>query len=182
MDSRQTHDRSNRGRAGMLLFLAALVLMVVGPVVVEAQGGGDPTPVREVTDDEVNAISHELYCPVCENIPLDVCGTEACARWRAQVRTLLEQGASGDEVIAYFVRQFGDRVVGVPQDPTLNSLSWAVPVAAVILGVIIVGVVFARWRSGGEPDAAPPDDEDDDVASDDDDYRARLERELETLE
>ena len=28
-----------------------------------------PTP----SDDEVNAIARQLYCPVCENTPLDVC-------------------------------------------------------------------------------------------------------------
>ena len=27
------------------------------------------------TDDEVNAVARQMYCPVCENIPLDVCPT-----------------------------------------------------------------------------------------------------------
>ncbi len=30
------------------------------------------------TDDEVNRIAKQLYCPVCENTPLDVCPTQAC--------------------------------------------------------------------------------------------------------
>ena len=34
-----------------------------------------------VTDDQVNEIAREVYCPVCENTPLDVCDTQACADW-----------------------------------------------------------------------------------------------------
>jgi cytochrome c-type biogenesis protein CcmH/NrfF len=44
------------------------------------------------TDDEVNAIAKQLYCPVCENIPLDVCPTQACAQWRDLIREKLARG------------------------------------------------------------------------------------------
>ena len=47
---------------------------------------------RAVTDDQVNAIAQQLYCPVCENVPLDVCPTAACAQWRATIREKLEAG------------------------------------------------------------------------------------------
>ena len=47
-----------------------------------------PTP----SDDDVNRIAHQLYCPVCENVPLDVCGTQACAQWRELIREKLGQG------------------------------------------------------------------------------------------
>jgi cytochrome c-type biogenesis protein CcmH len=161
----------------LLVALALLPVMAAAPVY--AQGGGEP--VREVTADEVNEISSKLYCPVCENIPLDVCGTAACARWREQVRTLLEEGSSEEQVIDYFVEQFGERVVGTPLDPTLNFFSWAVPAGSVILGLIIVVVVFIRWRNPVdiEDDA---DDVDESIPGEDDDYRSRLERELRELE
>ncbi len=166
-------------RAARWVMALGLVVMLLGASVVLAQGGGETTPpsVREVTADEVNAISSKLYCPVCENIPLDVCGTQACARWRAQVRTLLEGGASEDEVITYFVDQFGERVIGTPQNPTLNFLSWSVPIAGVVLGVVAVGVIFIRWR-GQRGSAVRPAGESEEEATLDDDYRARLEREL----
>ncbi len=160
--------------------LAVLLLALALPLAALAQGGGDENspPVREVTDDEVNAVSKQLYCPVCENEPLDVCGTAACERWRAQVRTMLEQGASHEEVIDYFVEQFGQRVVATPRDPVLSLLSWAVPAAAVVLGLAIVGAVLIRWRFSSR--TARPTEEID--YEDDDDYRARLERELRMLE
>lgn len=157
-------------------WLVLVVVLLALPLTVYAQGGGDGQPIREVTDDEVNDISNRLYCPVCENVPLDVCGTQACVRWRAQVRTLLEQGKSEDEVIDYFVTQFGQRVVGTPQDPLLSLLAWAVPAGAVIVGAGVVAYALLRWRartaSPALPEAAA------EPQTPDDEYRARLEREL----
>ncbi len=163
--------------------IVAVGLLLGGPLIARAQGGGqDGAPVREVTADEVNRVSRQLYCPVCENIPLDVCGTAACARWRAQVRTLLEQGKTEQEVIDYFVAQFGQRVVGTPQDPVLNFLSWAVPLASVAIGVVVAGYALVRWRSLSGPVSPVTGDDGDEVAGVDDDYRMRLERDLRELE
>ena len=39
------------------------------------------------SDDEVNAIARKMYCPVCENVPLDVCPTQACMEWRELIRS-----------------------------------------------------------------------------------------------
>ncbi|NQS91637.1 MAG: hypothetical protein HQ574_04445, partial [Chloroflexi bacterium] len=60
-----------------LWIIIAVVVFLVSfiPGGVTAQGS-DPT------DDDVNAIAKQLYCPVCENIPLDACGTAACEQWR----------------------------------------------------------------------------------------------------
>lgn len=159
------------------LWLAALLLLVLAvPMVVSAQGGGDA--VRVITDDEVNEISSKLYCPVCENIPLDVCGTAACARWRAQVRTLLEGGSSEAEVINYFVEQFGQRVVGTPQDPLLSFLSWFVPALSVVGGLGIVGIVLLRWRRSAAVESGPIMEANTAYSEPLDDYHARLEQEL----
>ncbi|GAB4568907.1 MAG: hypothetical protein Kow0077_00520 [Anaerolineae bacterium] len=174
----------NRSSTMTRLLVVLFVALIVLPVAVAvAQGGGEGStpPVREVTADEVNAISKNLYCPVCENVPLDVCGTAACARWREQVRTLLEEGKSEEEVIDYFVTQFGERVVATPKDPVLNFFSWAVPAASVVVGLGIVGYVLVRWRKGqGAPRRPAAVDEPADHV--DDDYRQLLERELRDLE
>ncbi len=100
-----------------------------------------------VTDDDVNRVARQLYCPVCENIPLDVCGTQACAQWRDEIRLQLQAGKSEQAVIADFVARYGDRVVGTPQDPTLRGLSLVTPwlLSAVALSVALG--IFVRWRT-----------------------------------
>jgi cytochrome c-type biogenesis protein CcmH len=85
--------------------LALLVISFALVTVVSAQEVDPGT----ISDDEVNAIAKQLYCPVCENIPLDVCGTQACAQWRELIRGKLAAGWGEDEIKEYFVLQYGGK-------------------------------------------------------------------------
>lgn len=130
---------------------------------------------ENVSDDEVNAIAERLYCPVCENIPLDVCGTQACSDWRAEIRTQLEEGQTAQQIIDNFVARYGERVIGTPQDPTLRALSLVTPWVVGLLALLIAGLTFVRWRSNQMtvvPENTPK------VALTDEEYRARVERDL----
>lgn len=99
------------------------------------------------TDDEVNAVAKQLYCPVCPNTPLDVCETQACKDWRAQIRDQLAAGWSEKQIIDYFVTQYGERVLAEPQRGGFTSLVWVLPVIAVGLGLVVVGQILRSWRS-----------------------------------
>ncbi len=103
-----------------------------------------PTQGPVITDDQVNAIARQLYCPVCENIPLDVCPTTACAQWRGTIRELLAQGKSPQEVKDYFVARFGDRVLA---EPPRSGLSWIIYIIPPVLILAGAGfVVLLVWR------------------------------------
>jgi cytochrome c-type biogenesis protein CcmH len=138
-----------------------------------------PAAAQEaITDDQVNAIAGRLYCPVCENIPLEVCGTPACIQWRAEIRDQLAQGRSEAEIVDDFVQRFGDRVVGTPQDPMLRALSLATPWVIGLLAALVAVWTLLRWRRGSSSVAAQPEPE---VGSRDDDYyRSRIEADLAT--
>src|SRR5512135_2203004 len=82
-------------------------LIVVG--IVSAQGG-----TVQVTDDQVNAVAKRLNCPVCENVPLDVCETQACSQWRDLIRQKLAAGDKPEQIMAYFRATYGDRVLQSP--------------------------------------------------------------------
>jgi len=95
----------------------------------------------DVTDDEVNDIAGELFCPVCENTPLDVCPTQACADWRALIRTQLAEGRSAEEIKDYFAAQYGDRVLAEPPRKGFDLIIWLLPIAGVAIG----GFFFYRY-------------------------------------
>src|SRR5512139_9040 len=101
------------------LGIGIVVLVMLGWVQVAAAQDSSPVPV---SDDQVNAIAKQLYCPVCENTPLDVCPTLACAQWRDQIRQQLGQGWTEQQIKDYFVRQYGDRVLAAPPARGLNWL------------------------------------------------------------
>jgi cytochrome c-type biogenesis protein CcmH len=151
-----------------LLLLSALLVLALTliPRVAFAQG---PTP----TDDEVNRIAKQLYCPVCESTPLDVCPTEACRQWRDLIRTMLAEGKGEEEIKQYFVAQYGVRVLAEPPN---RLVTYLVPGVAILLGAFLLFRGLQMWMKPSttgvavekEPKAKPSQDP----------YIARLEEEL----
>ncbi len=126
------------------------------------------------TDDEVNAVAKKLFCPVCENVPLDVCPTVACAQWRATIREQLAAGRSEQQILDYFVQQYGERVLAEPSTRGLNVLVWVLPPLIALAGAGLY-VFFIRRLvapATAKPQTVPP-------TPIEDEYVARLERELE---
>ena len=160
----------------MVMVLSLLALPVL------AQDDETEAPVvREVSDDEVNEVAKDLYCPVCENTPLDVCPTKACADWRELIRTKLAAGETEQDVFDYFVLQYGDSALARPPKTGINFVLWLLPFVAVALGLVF----FARYMKGlrnDSPVEATTGTEVETAVSDQqlapDDYAARIEQEL----
>jgi cytochrome c-type biogenesis protein CcmH len=159
--------KPNSSRITFYTLLLALILAGLQAVPVSAQG---PTP----TDDEVNRIAKQLYCPVCESTPLDVCPTEACRQWRDLIRTMLAEGKSEAEIKQYFVAQYGARVLAEPPN---RLVSYLVPAVAILLGVILLARGFQMWLKPSPAANAGPEETRPDIPPADP-YVARLEEEL----
>jgi cytochrome c-type biogenesis protein CcmH len=157
---------------------------------------GQAQETRPPTDDEVNEVARQLYCPVCENIPLDVCPTQACAEWRDLIRLKLSEGWSADQIKAYFAQQYGDRVLAAPPARGLNWLVYVLPPLAILAGAYILFRVFKEWKQpapgpvvvnpaaagdAGEALAAHDGSIGPPGPTSDDPYVARLEEELKKL-
>jgi cytochrome c-type biogenesis protein CcmH len=153
----------------MLLLGIGLALVLVGRVSAE----------RMVTDDEVNAVAKQLYCPVCENIPLDVCPTQACIQWRELIRQKLAAGWSPDQIKQYFATQYGDRVLAIPPRRGLNWLVYILPPIAILFGGYLVYRTLRGMKTRPElpgVPGAPPQADSSSAAKDP--YLARVEEEL----
>ena len=126
----------------------------------------------EPTDDEVNAVAHQLYCPVCENTPLDVCPTQACAQWRATIKEKLAAGWTEQQIKDYFVQQYGERVLAQPSARGLNFLVWLLPPLGIIIGAAVFVYYLRQLRrpAPATTQASPAETEDE--------YAKRLEEEL----
>src|SRR5262245_15090099 len=119
----------------LIAMLATLASALIANIPVLAQG---PTP----TDDEVNRIAKQLYCPVCESTPLDACPTEACRQWRDLIRTMLADGKSEPEIKQYFVEHYGARVLAEPPN---RLVTYLVPAIAILLGAFLLFRGFQMW-------------------------------------
>lgn len=152
------------------------VLLFLLLVVFSGSGLAQSDAPQPPTDDEVNAIAREMFCPVCENTPLDVCPTQACAEWRELIREKLAQGWNEQQIKDYFVQQFGDRVLASPPARGLNWLIYIIPPLAFIIGAYILYRAFRSWKSNTTLPQPAPDQTAQNQGSDE--YIARLEEEL----
>ena len=98
-------------RFGLILSLLVLGLLVEINFPQSLVQSAIAQDTSAISDDQVNAIAKQMFCPVCENTPLDVCPTQACAQWRELIRQKLAAGWSDQEIKDYFVEQYGARVL-----------------------------------------------------------------------
>jgi len=167
--ARITHRASRKTVWGFVLLAAVLTSLLVAGIAA-AQGG-------TVTDDQVNAVAKKLNCPVCENVPLDVCETQACSQWRDLIRQKLSTGEMPQQIINYFQATYGDRVLQEPPRRGFTGLVWILPIVGLVAGVAILVVVLRRMTA--QP--ATVQVETPAVPESADEYRQRLERELEEM-
>ncbi|MCY4145443.1 MAG: cytochrome c-type biogenesis protein CcmH [Chloroflexi bacterium] len=162
-DCRQLACFAVRQRAAIFRPLASLLLGFVCALLASAQA----------SDNAVNQVAQRMYCPVCENIPLDECLTAACQEWKEEIRAQLAAGRSEQAIIDSFVARFGDHVVGVPVDPLMRALTIALPLLATALALGIGAVTFRRFAAGKQLPAAAAQRDRSEAA-----YRQRLEADV----
>jgi cytochrome c-type biogenesis protein CcmH len=168
--------RKARLSASLVLALTLSALLILGmPRQVASAQTSTPS------DDEVNRIAHQLYCPVCENTPLDVCPTEACRQWRDLIRQQLSEGWSEARIKQYFQDQYGDRVLAQPPASGLNWLVYVLPPIIILAGALFLFRALRTWTKSSEKGGAPQAEagaKRPRKASASDEYVARLEEEL----
>jgi cytochrome c-type biogenesis protein CcmH len=161
----------------ILLYVFILLVLAQAITVLPAHAQ-TPTPP---SDDAVNAIAHQLFCPICENTPLDVCPTEACKQWRELIRQMLAEGKSEAEIKQYFVDNYGARVLSAPPAKGFNWVVYVVPPVAFLAGVFLLVQAFRTWRRMAKESTAAAGSEVPPASTSnpsDDQYVARLEEEL----
>ncbi|HEX2697152.1 MAG TPA: cytochrome c-type biogenesis protein [Anaerolineales bacterium] len=139
----------------LCVFLAIVLAVLLAVQLNQRASAQAPTP----TDDEVNRIAHQLYCPVCENTPLDVCPTEACRQWRDLIRQQLSQGWTEDQIKQYFIEQYGASVVGEPPRTGLNWLVYVLPPLIILSGAFLLLRALRAWTKPSTVSAATQEPE-----------------------
>ena len=135
------------------LWTAGLLLLIALTSAALAQNNVPPTPTpvvkQPVTADDVNAIAKQMYCPVCENEPLDACRTAACQQWRAQIGQMLGEGQTEQQIKDYFMSRYGARVLAQPPAAGTSLLLYMLPIVGLIFGAVFVVWLLRRLRARG---------------------------------
>jgi len=129
-------------------------------------------------DNEVLRIAKGLYCPVCPATPLDVCSTQACVQWRDLIKQKLLAGENEEQIRAYFVAQYGERVLGAPPPEGFNLGAYLLPFLLLLAGGGALFFTLRDWvqsRAHASPETLTP-------AAMGSEYAARIAQELKERE
>lgn len=149
-------------RFGLALFILVLAIM---PITASAA-----SPAAD-------AIAKQLVCQCgCLSV-LNNCVHGECMV-RDQMYTVIEQklsqGQSAEQIIQYFVAQYGEQVLAEPPKKGFNLVGWITPFAAILAGGAVIALALKHWVKRDETSAA--------VAAEsnegDQKYREQLEKEL----
>jgi len=99
------------------------------------------------------ALGQELRCLVCQNQSIDDSNADLAHDLRVLVRERLQAGDSGEEVLAYLTRRYGDYVLLRPPVKPDTWLLWFGPPALLLLGG--GGLALALRRRSGERAVQP---------------------------
>ena len=123
--------------AGVFVAAALGVGMLASVGTVAGQSGGADAGGRTggYVEAEAQAIDRMLMCPVCPAESIDQAQVPLARQMRAQVRQLLSEGASRDDVLAWFRNRYGPGIVAEPPRSGFNLIAWIVPAVAVVGGL-----------------------------------------------
>lgn len=134
-----------------------------------------PTPdTSAISADRVNEVARGLWCPLCNGVRLDACELKACDQMKDMIAIKLAEGATDEEIRAYFLEQYGPQVFGQPPTEGFNWLAWILPVVGLIGGGLFLWLRTRRTIGSESPTAAVSAG----LAAPADDYSRKLEQEL----
>lgn len=108
-------------------------------------------------EDQVYAIARELMCPVCAGQTVAESNSQLAVQMREEIRVRLRRGESREQIIAFFVGQFGEAVLATPPRRGLGLAVWLAPVIAFVIGAAIL-VRFLQGARRRTPPAGSPDE------------------------
>ncbi len=126
---------------GLIAVLAALVL-ATGAIGKEAA----PLAEDEAVEKRLVKIAEELRCLVCQNESLAGSRADLAEDLRREVRGLIKQGRTDQEVKDFLVSRYGDFVLYQPPVKPTTWLLWGGPFLLLIVGVTAL-IAYLRRRS-----------------------------------
>jgi cytochrome c-type biogenesis protein CcmH len=135
-------------RAATRVGMAAAAILVIG--------GLFSAHAAPTLDDRIDAIAKDLMCPVCSGQTVADSNSQLAGQMRQIIRERLQAGQTREEIIAYFVAQFGEGVLASPPPHGGGLVLWLSLPVALVAGVFIIRHFIRRNAAASRPLPAPP--------------------------
>ena len=85
-------------------------------------------------EEKAQDLYRSLMCPLCAGQTLEQSQSEISNQMRALVREKLEQGATKEEIMQFFVERYGEAVLAAPAKKGFSLFVWIIPALAMVVG------------------------------------------------
>ena len=130
----------------------------------------------------ISEIADELICQCGCTMVLSNCTHAECSSRSAMTAIIeqkLAQGESNEQIIDYFVSQYGEQVLSSPPKKGFNLVVWLLPFAAMLAGGVVIYLSLKAWVRRGNRYQADTTGE---IEEEDEAYRRQLKEELDEFE
>jgi len=126
----------------MRKIISVVLLIYVWQVscLAQAPSTAQPLNTNPALEAQVNTISNELRCLVCQNQTIADSNADLAIDLKNQIRTQLTQGRTQAEILDYMVQRYGDFVLYKPPLKASTWFLWLGPF------VILLLAFFFLWR------------------------------------
>ena len=106
----------------------------------------DATPLADdpVTEQRLISISEEMRCLVCQNESLAGSRSDLANDLRREIRTLIKEGKSDDQIRSFMVERYGDFVLYRPPVKPITWLLWIGPFIILLIGIAVLFTYLRR--------------------------------------
>ncbi|MCH4873158.1 cytochrome c-type biogenesis protein [Pseudomonas sp. TMW22091] len=91
-------------------------------------------------------LTQELRCPKCQNQDIADSNAPIATDLRREIYRMLGEGKSNQQIIDFMVDRYGDFVRYKPALTGQTSVLWFGPLALLLGGVVLIGVIVGRRR------------------------------------
>lgn len=88
-----------------------------------------------VTEQRLITISEEMRCLVCQNESLAGSRSDLANDLRREIRILIKEGKSDDQIRSFMVERYGDFVLYRPPVKPITWLLWIGPFVILVIGI-----------------------------------------------
>lgn len=163
LDCRPGHRRVDI-RGGLALLLAVLAA-ACGPDHPSGQvqlASRDAVSVPEELHPEAGEAISRLRSPYCPGFMLEVCPSREAEALRDSIQMLAEEGFGADSLVEWMIASHGEEYRAFPKRSGAGLLAWAMPPAALLVGLGLVVVALRRMKGpavAGGPSEGLTEDE-----------------------
>ena len=132
-------------RRTALFFILPVLVFWATPGTAVSQAGAVMDDSRERIAASVEEL---LIAPCCWRAPLSQHYSGTAERMKEDLRQMLANGKSQEEILDHYMAMYGERILSSPPNAGFNRLAYLFTPLMFLAGGVMIFLTLRRWRNG----------------------------------